>query len=75
MFTTIPRSVVLDKPYVTTAAMSGAPGSLKGMRIGIIRESMLIYPNEKADEPIVTAAVNEIYEACGQRATHEAPAA
>jgi len=36
VFTTIPRSAVLDKPYSATAATPGTPGSLKGMRIGII---------------------------------------
>ena len=35
-------------------------GSLKGMRIGIIRESMLTFPGVKADEPIVQAANAEI---------------
>ncbi len=36
------------------AAQPGTKGSLKGMRIGIIRESMLTFPGVKADEPIVT---------------------
>src|ERR1041385_5654503 len=40
-FTTVPRSSVLSTPYAGHAKMSGAPGVLKGMRIGIIRESML----------------------------------
>ncbi|MCI3951880.1 MAG: amidase, Asp-tRNAAsn/Glu-tRNAGln amidotransferase subunit, partial [Burkholderiales bacterium] len=38
---------------------SGAPGSLKSMRIGIVRESM-VNPDTKAAEPITTAAANEI---------------
>ena len=38
-FTTVPRSSVLSHPYADTAATPGTPGSLKGMRIGIIRES------------------------------------
>ena len=67
VFTTIPRSAVLDKPYASTAAMSGAPGSLKGMRIGIIRESMLMFPNDKAGEPIVSAAVKEIKTILGDK--------
>src|SRR4029077_3197668 len=33
---------------------------LRGMRIGIIRESMLIFPGVKADEPIAQAAAKEI---------------
>src|SRR2546422_53936 len=57
---TVPRVSVLDKPYAASAAASGAAGSLKGVRIGVIRESMLIFPGVKADEPIVTAAAKEI---------------
>jgi amidase len=60
IFTTVPRSSVLDKPYVASAASSGARGSLRGMRIGIIRESMLTFPGVKADEPISQAADKEI---------------
>jgi Asp-tRNA(Asn)/Glu-tRNA(Gln) amidotransferase A subunit family amidase len=60
IFTTVPRSSVLDKPYVASAASSGARGSLRGMRIGIIRESMLTFPGIKADEPISQAADKEI---------------
>ena len=43
-YTTVPRSSVLATPYASHAKTSGAPGALKGMRIGIIRESMLIRP-------------------------------
>jgi amidase len=60
VFTTIPRSAVLDGSYAAAAAQPGAKGSLKGMRIGIIRESMLTFPGVKADEPIVKAANAEI---------------
>ncbi|MEO8482188.1 MAG: amidase family protein [Acidobacteriota bacterium] len=67
IFTTIPRSAVLDKPYSTTAATPGTPGSLKGMRIGIVRESMLMFPGVKADEPIVEAAAKEIKTMLGDR--------
>src|ERR1700730_16480989 len=42
-FTTVPRSSVLSSGYATHAKASGAPGTLKGMRLGIIRESM-VYP-------------------------------
>jgi len=59
-FTTVPRSSVLTHPYADTAATPGTPGSLKGMRIGIIRESMLSAPGVKATQPIVTAAAAEI---------------
>jgi amidase len=60
VFTTIPRSAVLESSYAAAAAMPGTKGSLKGMRIGIIRESMLTFPGVKADEPIVAAAAKEI---------------
>ena len=60
VFTTVPRSSVLSHPYADTAAMPGTPGSLKGMRIGIIRESMLQTPGLKATEPITSAAAREI---------------
>src|SRR5256714_5328338 len=58
-FTTVPRSSVLTTRYASHAKMSGAPGALKGVRIGIIRESML-NPGVKAVEPIITAAAKEI---------------
>lgn len=60
VFTTVPRSTVLSHPYAETAAMPGTPGSLTGMRIGVIRESMPLNPGIKATEPIVMAAANEI---------------
>src|SRR3712207_5638824 len=59
-FTTVPRSSVLSTPYATHVKSSGAPGSLNGMRIGVIRESM-VYPKDSVtEEPIVTAATKEI---------------
>jgi amidase len=60
VFTTVPRSSVLDKPYAAGTASTGARGSLRGMRIGIVRESMLTFPGVKADEPISQAAAKEI---------------
>jgi amidase len=60
IFTTVPRSSVLDHPYASSAASPGTRGSLRGVRIGIIRESMLKFPGVKADEPIVDAAAKEI---------------
>ena len=47
--TTVPRSSILTKSYAAAAMMSGKPGSLKGVRIGVIRESMLTFPGVKAD--------------------------
>ena len=65
VFTTVPRSSVLAGSYAAHAASSGAKDSLKGVRIGVIRESMLIFPGVKADEPIATAAAKEIKEVLG----------
>jgi Asp-tRNA(Asn)/Glu-tRNA(Gln) amidotransferase A subunit family amidase len=66
IFTTVPRSSALDKPYAANAVSTGARGSLKGMRIGIIRESMLTFPGIKADEPISEAAAREIKAILGE---------
>jgi hypothetical protein len=55
----VPRSSVLTPRYADHAKASGAPGALKGMRIGIVRESML-NPGTKAAEPITTAVAKEI---------------
>ena len=43
------------------------PGALKGMRLGIIRESMVYPPGSKTEEPIVTAAAKEIKTILGDR--------
>jgi Asp-tRNA(Asn)/Glu-tRNA(Gln) amidotransferase A subunit family amidase len=67
VFTTVPRASVLDTSYASHAAAPGAAGSLEGMRIGVIRESMLVFPGIKADEPISTAAAKEIKEVLGAR--------
>src|SRR5688572_7217564 len=56
IFTTVPRSSILDG-YAKHVA-PGAAGSLKGMRIGIVREFMV--PHAKADEAIVAAAAREM---------------
>ncbi len=61
-FTTVPRSSVLSAPYAGYAGNSGAAGSLKGVRLGIIRESMAYPPGSLAEEPIVAAANREIKE-------------
>lgn len=58
-YTTVPRSSVLAEGYTVHAQTSGAPGALKGLRIGIVRESML-NPGVKAAEPITRAAAAEI---------------
>jgi amidase len=66
-YTTVPRSSVLAGSYADHARGSGAPGALKGVRLGIIRESMLIHPGEKASVPIVTAAAAEIKAVLGEK--------
>jgi len=66
VFSTVPRSSWLPNPYAASTAMNGQQGSLKGMRIGIIRESMLTFPGVKADEPIVEAAAREIKAILGE---------
>jgi len=59
-FTTVPRSSILSTSYASHAKMAGTPGALKGVRIGVIRESM-VYPRGSMTEvPIVTAAAKEI---------------
>jgi amidase len=59
-YTTVPRSSVLPTAYASHAMSPGEPGGLSGMRIGIVRESMLLLPREKAPAPIATAAAAEI---------------
>src|SRR3954452_17274135 len=66
VFTTVPRSSVLPN-YTEHARASGAPGALKGIRIGVIRESMLVRPGEKATQPICNAAAAEIKAVLGER--------
>ena len=65
VFTTVPRASVSATPYAASAATPGTAGSLKGVRIGVIRESMLTFPGVKADEPIAQAAAREIKEVLG----------
>ena len=67
VFTTVPRSSVLAGSYAASAAAAGAPGSLKGVRIGIVRESMVTFPGVKADEPISAAAAREMKDVLGQQ--------
>ena len=57
VYTTVPRSSVLDGGYARHATASS---SLDGVRIGIVRESMLVRSGEKATAPICTAASFEI---------------
>ena len=59
-FTAVPRSSVLATPYASHAKASGAAGALKGVRIGVIRESMVARPGLMTEVPIATAAAAEI---------------
>jgi amidase len=65
-FTTVPRSSVLSTPYASHAT-PGTPGALKGLRLGVIRESMVYPKGSKTEEPIVTAADKEIKTVLGER--------
>ena len=66
-YTTIPRSSVLATPYASHVARDGLPGALKGMRLGVIRESMTYPRGSKTEEPIVIAAAQEIKSVLGER--------
>lgn len=59
-FTTVPRSSVLATPYTSHLVDSAPEGLLAGMRIGLVRESLIIPEGSLAEEPIVAAANHEI---------------
>src|SRR5499425_1837383 len=59
-FTTVPRSSILATPYASHTTMPGSPGALAGMRLGVVRESMVYPPGSLTELPIVTAAAREI---------------
>ena len=65
VWTTVPSVSVLDGPYADSIVEAAGEGALRGVRIGVIRESMLEFPGVRADEPIVNAAVREIKEMLG----------
>src|SRR5215469_6255689 len=62
IYTTVPRSSLLPGGYARHAV---APASLKGMRIGIVRESMLLRPGDQVAAPISHAAAAEIKSVLG----------
>lgn len=66
-FTTVPRASLLSTPYASHVKMLGEPDSLDGIRIGIIRESMVFPAGSKTEEPIVTAAAREIKTVLGEK--------
>lgn len=59
-FTTVPRSSILATPYINHLSHGGSEGALRGMRIGVVRESMIIPEGSLAERPIVAAANAEI---------------
>src|SRR5262249_61266992 len=59
-FTTAPRSSILPTPSASHARIPGSPGTLAGLRLGVVRESMVHPPNSLTEVPIVTAAAREI---------------
>lgn len=66
-YTTVPRSSVLASGYAVHARASGAPGALQGMRIGVVRESMVYPKGSLTEEPICTAAAKEIKAILGEK--------
>ncbi len=65
MWTTVPRASILEDGYARHIVEDAQEGALRGIRIGIIRESMLTFPGVRADEPIANAAASEIKEVLG----------
>ena len=67
VFTTVPRSSVLSSSYAAHTRMPDIPGALGGIRLGVIRESMVYPKGSKTEQPIVAAATKEIKEVLGGR--------
>ena len=67
VFSTVPRSSVLSTSYEMHAKMPGVPNALGGVRLGVIRESMVYPKGSKTEQPIVDAATKEIKEVLGGR--------
>src|SRR3981189_2521874 len=66
-YTTVPRASVLSTPYASHVSTPDTPGALKGLRLGVIRESMVIPKGSKTEAPITTAAAKEIKVNLGNR--------
>jgi amidase len=64
VFTTVPRASVLACGY---ARHIGALTTLRGIRLGVIRESMLIPPGSMTERPIVEAAAREMKSVLGRQ--------
>ncbi len=67
VFSTVPRSSVLSTSYEMYAKMPGVPNALGGVRLGVIRESMVYPKGSKTEQPIVDAATKEIKDVLGVR--------
>ena len=59
IFTTVPRPTILGD-YARRACRKGHAGSLAGIRLGVIRESMVHAPGSLAEGPIIAAASGEM---------------
>lgn len=57
-YTTVPRPSVLSGGYARHAGAAG--DSLRGLRLGVIRESLRVYPGQKQAAPIAAAAEAEM---------------
>ncbi|HEY7447420.1 MAG TPA: amidase family protein, partial [Vicinamibacterales bacterium] len=66
VFTAVPRASVQATSFAAAASTPGTAGALKGVRIGVIRESMLKFPGIEADTPIVDAVAREIKDVLGK---------
>ncbi|HZD91662.1 MAG TPA: amidase family protein, partial [Pseudolabrys sp.] len=66
VFTTVPRTSVLPA-YAPHAHAVGDKGALKGLRLGVLRESMVHAPDSMTERPIVEAAAREIKTMLGAR--------
>jgi amidase len=64
VYSTVPRSSVLPN-YTKHARRSGERGALKGLRIGLVRESMVYRPGSNTEQPIVDASKREIKDMLG----------
>jgi amidase len=60
IWSTVPRASVLNTQYASHITADGRAGALNGIRLGVVRESMVYPPGSKTEEPIVTAATKEI---------------
>ena len=66
-FTTVPRASVLSGGFAAHARGSAEPETLRGIRLGVIRESMVHSPGSMSEQPIVSAAAREIKEVLGDK--------